>query len=45
MNGTSVISYVVLGKAAAAYDLAVTGDFNRDGKQDILRRHVPSGEV
>jgi hypothetical protein len=36
MNGTSIASTKVLGNGPTSWNIAETGDFNGDGKSDIL---------
>jgi len=44
MNGTQILSDPDLGNMAASWAIAETGDFNGDGKSDILWRNS-SGDV
>jgi predicted nucleotidyltransferase len=47
MNGTAVISKAVVGNVAAnlTWSIAATGDFDGDGKSDILLREAATGDV
>jgi hypothetical protein len=36
MNGTSIISATTLGNLPTSWNIAETGDFNGDGRSDIL---------
>ena len=43
MNGTTLLSTVNLGVINTALKIAGTGDFNKDGKPDILWQNTTSG--
>ena len=38
MNGASILMSGVIGNVTTAWSLALTGDFNGDGKSDLLWR-------
>jgi hypothetical protein len=38
MNGAQVLQAAIIGNAPTAWTIAATGDFNGDGKSDILWR-------
>ena len=44
MNGSTVFSSVGLGQIPTAWSIVATGDFNGDGKSDILWRDT-SGNI
>ena len=41
MNGTRVLSGQSLGNPGAEWQVAGLGDFNGDGRSDIVMRHAP----
>ena len=45
MNGTVVSSYVSISSVDPNYEIAGSGDFNADGKTDVIWRHGPTGEL
>jgi hypothetical protein len=45
MDGTTVLSETYVATVAPAYDIVGTGDYNGDGRSDILWRHLTNGEV
>jgi hypothetical protein len=45
MNGSQVLSTAGLGLVDIGWTIAETGDFNADGKSDILWRHTSGDTV
>jgi hypothetical protein len=45
MNGSQVLQTGVLGSVPASWTAAETGDFDGDGKSDILWRNTANGAV
>ena len=45
MNGSTPVDEIYVGTVDPAYDIVGTGDFDGDGKSDILWRHTPLGDV
>ena len=45
MNGMSVVQSGSYGAVANNWQIAETGDFNNDGKSDLVWQHTPSGTV
>ena len=44
MNGTTHVSTTNLGQVATAWNMATSGDFNGDGKRDLLFQSMPTGQ-
>ena len=45
MYGTTIVSAAGIGTLASDWLIAGTGDFNADGKSDILWRNTTTGQV
>jgi hypothetical protein len=45
MNGTQYVGQAYLGTVGTDWQLAGLGDFNGDGKTDILWRHTVTGAL
>jgi hypothetical protein len=45
MNGSNVIAAAVLGQPGMAWQVVGTGDFNGDGKADLVFQNSSTGEV
>jgi FG-GAP repeat len=40
MNGAQVVSTAAVGSIASSWSIALTGDYDGDGKSDLLWRHT-----
>ena len=45
MNGSTVEAETYVGTVDTAYDIVGTGDYNGDGRSDVLWRHLANGEL
>ena len=45
MDGATPLDEIYVGTVDPAYDIVGTGDFDGDGKSDILWRHTTLGDV